>query len=94
MSVRERAEMGMQPLNVAQSGARTPPGCRHRIQDHLLPVCFAHSGTCLKQTRRFHSIEACTSVLTQAMRARVAVVWCYSTELRATEVPQIHIRWM
>lgn len=94
MSVREGAEMGMQPLDVAQNGARTPPGCRYRIQDRLLPVCFAHPGTCSKQTRQFHSIEACASVLTQAVRARVADVWCYSTDLRATEVPQVHSRWI
>lgn len=64
MSVREAAEMGMQPLDVAQSGARTAPGCRHRTQNLLL-VCFARPGTCSKQMRQFQSIEACASVLTQ-----------------------------
>jgi hypothetical protein len=84
MSAREYAEMGMQPLDVAQSGARTPPGCRHRMLGHLLPVCFAQSGTWLK--RRFHSLESCTSVLTQTQRARVVVL--LETDFRATEAPQ------
>lgn len=92
MSVRECAELGMRPLNVAQSGARSRSACRHRVLGHLLPVCFAHSGTCWKQTRRCLSIESCTSVLTQAVRARVVDVdvdvWCYVlTDFRATEVP-------
>ena len=39
MSVREGAEMGMQPLDVAQSGARTAPGCRHRKQNLLSVFC-------------------------------------------------------
>ena len=87
----------MQPLYVAQSGSRSRPGCRHRIRPTAARM-FAHPGTCSKQPRQFHSIESCTSVLTQAVRATVVDVWCYRVHSRPPSgrqrVPPVRIRWL
>lgn len=61
MSMREGAELGMQPLDVAQSGAglvgagaaeHQEQSTKQRVTRCLLSVCFAHPGTCSKSQWR------------------------------------------
>ncbi len=82
MSVRDGAKTGMQPLDVAQSGAALVQGAgttdRTACCPYVLQIQGPTSSIQTDATIAFDR-ESCTSVLRQAVRARVVDVQCYST---------------